>query len=89
MPLQKSICYLTIAIVTIVATVALWQNSALWQPVQHTWSTGTAEVVTRAGRHQTSGYPVADKLERQWLRERFPLVLKTNCIRQPKGQLPS
>ena len=28
---------------------------------------------------------VADKLQRQW----FALVLETNCIRQPKGQLPS
>ena len=28
---------------------------------------------------------VANKLLRQW----FALVLDTNCIRQPKGQLPS
>ena len=47
---KKAFVILTIAFVTRVATVD--QNSPLWQPVQHTWSTGTAEVVTRAGRHQ-------------------------------------
>jgi len=30
---------------------------------------------------------VTDKLERQWLRERFALVLKTNCIRKPSEHL--
>ena len=33
---------------------------------------------------------VADKLERQYSDfERFALILKTNCVRQPKRQLPS
>ena len=49
---KKAFVILTIAFVIRVATVD--QNSPLWQPVQHTWSTGTAEVFTGAGRHQIS-----------------------------------
>jgi len=42
---------LTIAIVTRIATVEILPSgSQLWQLIQHMWSTGTAEVATRAGK---------------------------------------
>ena len=49
--LQKAFVILTIAFATRVATDD--QNSPLWQPAmgsKHTWSTGKAEVATKAGK---------------------------------------
>ena len=50
--LQKSICYFDNCILSPELQL-LTRNSPLWQPataIQHTWSTGAAEVATRAGK---------------------------------------
>ena len=45
------------------------------------------EIINQMSKNQKSSLIVWNTVYRQWSYERFALVLQTNCIQKPKGQI--